>query len=230
MTPTPDLIEGKLVRPGAVLRAPRARRPPAIDGLLDEWQGEGTEVNAVVFGPENYSGTEDLQAQAWWVWDNVNLYLAVDVRDDFFSQPSQGASLQLGDSIELQWDVELARDYDSDRPDADDWHIGLSPGNFLTIKPEAYVWAPRAIPGWTTGIRVAARPKGTAEVATGYSLEAAIPWALIKATPGIGLVYGFTLSVSDTDAPARVQHSMLSTSPTRQKLRPTTFNTLLLER
>ena len=215
-----------LKRQGETLAASYVSRPPTIDGALTDWTGDGLPVNHVVYAQGAYGGPDDLQAQAWLGWDDQALYVATRVRDDVLSQPSRGSSLYLGDSVEIQLDADLAGDFDSNEFDADDWHIGLSPGNFADQAPEAYVWTPRAMTGAAAGIRVAARPLAEG----GYSLEAAIPWRLLGVKPADRQPFGFTFSVSDDDSPTPVQEAMLSTSASRQWHRPQTFNTLVLQR
>ena len=225
--PPPAAALAGLKRSGETLTASRVGRAPTIDGALNDWTGDGLPVADVVYAQGNYGGPDDLQARVWLGWDDQALYVATRVRDDVLSQPSRGSSLYLGDSVEIQLDADLAGDFDSNEFDADDWHIGLSPGNFEDLAPEAYVWTPRAMTGAQAGIRVAARPLNGA---SGYTLEAAIPWRLLNVKPGDGQALGFTFSVSDNDSPTPAQEAMLSTSATRQWHRPQTFNTLVLQR
>ncbi len=216
-----------LKRAGETLTASRVSRAPTVDGALNDWPSDGLPVNYVVYAQGAFGGPDDLQARVWLGWDDQALYVATRVQDDVLSQPSHGSSLYLGDSVEIQLDADLAGDFDSNEFDGDDWHIGLSPGNFADLAPEAYVWTPKAMTGAQAGIRVAARPLSGA---SGYTLEAAIPWRLLNVKPGDGQSVGFTFSISDDDSPTPVQEAMLSTSASRQWHRPQTFNTLVLER
>ncbi len=229
-TPRPTAPPPARVRPGEALRVPHAARPPVLDGALaGDWAGEGYPVDYVVYGPENLSGPNDLNGRLWFAWDDQTFYLATLVQDDVFSQPSRGEQLYLGDSVEIQWDVDLQGDFDSNEFNADDWHIGLSPGNFRDTPPEAYVWTPRAMTGTAAGVQVAAQRFTTAEGGQGYTLEAAIPWRLLNVVPAGGQAFGFTFSITDDDLPTPAQQSMLSTSPNREWHKPLTFNTLILQ-
>ena len=229
-TPRPTASPPARVRAADTLQVPRASRPPTLDGALaGDWAGEGYPVDYVVYGPQNLSGPNDLNGRLWFAWDDQAFYLATLVQDDVFSQPSRGETLYLGDSAEIQWDVDLEGDFDSNEFNADDWHIGLSPGNFRDVPPEAYVWSPRPLTGTAAGIQVAAQRFTTAEGSQGYTLEAAIPWRLVNVVPRGGQAFGFTFSITDDDQPAPAQQSMLSTSPNREWHKPLTFNTLILQ-
>jgi hypothetical protein len=65
--------------------------------------------------------------------------------------------------------------------------------------------------------------------ATGYNIEAAIPWAQLGVIPATGQHFGFTFSVSDNDTPATtVQETMVSNVATRHLTNPTTWGDLTL--
>lgn len=217
-------------RPNGSLFVPRATRAPDIDGRLsDEWAGEGYPVAHVVFGKGQWTGPDDLNGRLWFAWDDEDFYLASAVVDDVFSQPSRGDVLYLGDSVEIQWDADLEGDFDTSEFNADDWHIGLSPGDFKGTPPEAYVWTPRPTTGAAAGIRTAAQRVVLSDGRQGYTIEAAIPWRLLGLEPRGSQVTGFTFSISDTDSPAAAQESLVSTSAQREWHRPKTFNNLILQ-
>jgi hypothetical protein len=194
-----------------------------VDGWLDDWTGKGAEVAALAFGEESWTGPADLGAAGFVAWDAVALYVAARVHDDQFSQPSTGAELHLGDGVELQLDTALEADWDSATYSADDWQIGLSPGDFGAVGPEAFVWRPVGVPA--DGIQVAAQ-----RTADGYILEAALPWELLGMDPSATDRLGFALNVSDNDTPEPAQLALLSSAPSRSWSDPRTFGTLLLER
>ena len=228
IAPPPTVVVAGLTRPGPVLTATRLDRAPSIDGRLDEWSGPDQAISSVVYGAENYSGPDDLSGRVWLGWDDQALYVAALVFDDVVSQSNWGNGIYQGDSLELQWDTDLAGDFNADTFNADDWHIGLSPGNFTTLGPDSYVWSPRAISGAAAGIQVEAQSYVQGGRRAGYALEAAIPWSLVNIRPRAAQTFGLTVAISDDDLPQPVQQSMLATSPTRQWHRPSTFNTLVL--
>lgn len=230
--PDSTLPPGVPVRPGVpVWRIQPVAAPPLVDGLLDDWQAPLIDalpllVDHVVFGLDAWQGVADLSATAWGAYDARALYLAVAVRDDHLSEPSAGARLYLGDSIELQLDSDLAGDADRHVFDADDWHVGLSPGGLTPAggaEPEAWVWRPQARAGaLRLPLAAQARPGG-------YALELALPWSELGLVPAAGLALGLTISVSDDDASEPLQESMVSSSAMRRWDDPTTMGILILD-
>jgi len=227
--PDADPTEGPIaaptvrVRPGApTWRIGRVAAPPTLDGALDDWRGAPIDVTAVVFGDEFWDGPADLSARAFGAWDDRALYFGVTVDDDVFSAPARGRELYLGDSLELQLDVDLAGDWDTDRYDADDWQVGLSPGNFVDRGPEAFAWRPEERIAADVGLAARLRDGG-------YILEVALPWALVGVEPGRVTAVGLALNVSDNDLPEPAQMTMISTSPIRSWADPRSFGTLVLE-
>lgn len=210
------------VRAGSVpWTAPRRVAPPIIDGRLDEWTGTPIVVDSVVYGADAWDGPDDVNGVALASWDDRALYLGVRVADDTFSQPSTGRRLHMGDSLELQVDTDLDGDWSVDSYNGDDWQIGLSPGDFDGRSPEAYVWRPVARPADAVEI-------GARLIEGGYVLEAAIPWPLLGVDPGAMLGLGVALNISDNDAAAPGQDSMVSSAPGRAWADPRTFGTLIL--
>jgi serine/threonine protein kinase len=206
-------------------------QPAVIDGKLDEWRPDsGIEVkqaaNIVPGLPRSakWGGPNDLSGVSYEGWDERNFYLAVGVTDNAHVQISQGGDLYKGDHIEVWFDTDLAGDFSNTKMDGDDYQIGLSPGDFAKIAPEAFIWTNRD-PNLIASIKVAAKPRGT-----GYTLEATIPWATLNFQPAAGRALGFDIDYSDTDTPgAAVQELMLSSSPNRLYNNPTTWGNLFLK-
>jgi hypothetical protein len=217
--PAPPLAEGEF-------RAARVQAPPTVDGSLDDWAELPYSANQPVFGQSSLQGTEDLSA-AWNIgWDDDNLYLAVEARDDLLVQRSHGEQIFRGDSVELLLDTDLESDPGVRRLDADDFQLGFSPGNPAGSppQPEAYLWFPQASAGPLSNVPVASQWTGG-----GYRLEAAVPWARFNVNPEAGQRFGFALSLSDDDTSASAeQESMVSSSPGRILADPTTWGVLEL--
>lgn len=209
---------------GTPITAPRVSSPPTIDGSLDDWPEQRHALNEVVYGATSWSGGDDLSGVFAVAWDSTNLYFAVDVNDDVFAQTTTGRALFRGDSAEIVLDAALAADFNSTSLSNDDFQIGLSPGNFDGLDPEAYRWFPRSVEARLTTTVVAAT-----ETDSGYILEAEIPWIVFGAEPSVGARYGFAASLSDNDGPGTaVQQSMVSSVRTRALSDPTTWGTLVL--
>lgn len=210
---------------GSVVTASFLAAPPAIDGSLSDWDTTPYSVSYVVFGSSARASANDLSATYYIGWDQTYLYLGVQVTDDKFVQVSQGRSLYKGDEVELQFDSALDADFSSTTLSADDYQLGLSPGDFDSHDPEVYRWYPSSKAGAVTNVLLK-----SASTTSGYTLEARIPWSVLGTIPQSGNHYGFVLSVSDDDkAGEAVQESLISSVSTRKLLNPTTWGTLELE-
>jgi serine/threonine protein kinase len=210
---------------GDVIFAYRVETPPEIDGRLGEWAGHQYDVPYAVHDPEaSLNGSTDLYGRFYIGWDTDNLYLGVQVTDDVHVQIESGRLLYKGDDVEIQVDRDLLSDFNDSELSSDDGQVGLSPGDFDSLAPEAYIWLPssREQPGTT--IAVAAQQSGN-----GYTLEAAIPWWVIGGRPTVETAVGFCLNLSDNDVPSTAQQqAMVSTAPMRKWGDPTTWGTLIL--
>ncbi|MBN2393572.1 MAG: protein kinase [Anaerolineae bacterium] len=208
---------------GAAIFAYEVTKLPAIDGDLTEWSGTPYPVPYEVHNPDDkWDGEDDLSGNFHIAWDEDALYLGVEVIDDVHVQAETGRLIYNGDEIELQIDAELHTDFESTDHSSDDVQVGLSPGNFGSLKPEAYVWLPEEMAA--PRIEVAARRTGQ-----GYDLEAAIPWYYLGGRPEVEVPIGFCLNLSDKDDPqAEAQEVMASTAPGRKWGDPTTWGTLVL--
>lgn len=209
---------------GAPVTAAFLASAPTIDGDLAEWTSAAHAVDQIVFGAANWTGVSDLSGSFHIGWDDAHLYVGVRVRDDRHVQISTGRYLYRGDAVEIQLDADLPGDYHVAALNADDYQLGLSPGNFGSLPPEAYLWYPAALEGARPTVSVAAR-----QTSDGYTLEARIPWSVFGVTPGAGKSFGFALSLSDNDqAGSALQQSMVSSVATRRLTNPTTWGTLVL--
>ncbi|MCW5851697.1 MAG: hypothetical protein KIT87_16615 [Anaerolineae bacterium] len=213
---------------GLPIKAPRLagsglRSIADLQERLDRAGAAPVAVDSPVFGAASWQGAQDLSGQLWTGWDAANLYLLARVTDDVFVQEATGILLYQGDSIELQFDADLAGDFTSRVYNDDDWQIGLSPGNLVGPSPQWQWWVYRGNPG-AGAIQIQARLE-----TDGYTLAAALPWSLLRTEPRQGMTYGFALNINDNDTPGtKQQKSMVSTSPVRQLNDPTSWGTLQL--
>jgi hypothetical protein len=226
--PTATTAPADLVRPnGTPVHASRLPVAPTIDGDVSEWASLPNSIDQVSYRPENWTGPADNNAQYALGWDANNLYLAAHVTDDVHVQTELGDLIFKGDSLEILFDADLAGDFDETKLSADDYQLGLTPGENKRGGPDAYLWFPSDRKGRPDGVNVAAFQD---ESGNGFYLEAAIPWALFKVTPGGGMKFGFILSVSDNDTPATSeQQSLISSVNTRRLVNPTSWGTLILD-
>ncbi len=212
-------------RPGPAVEAAYLTKAPRIDGNLSDFSTPVYLLNTAVFGNGFTSGDGDISGQARFGWDGTFLYIGVRVIDNKFVQTATAAQLWRGDSLELLLDADLTGDFERTLIDADDYQLGLSPGDLLLGNtPEAFLWAPRGQVGVPAGVQIAA-----ALTADGYQMEIAVPWALFGLQPDGGEAYGFLLSLSDNDDPSTPrQQTVVSFAPGRALHDPTTWRTLIL--
>jgi hypothetical protein len=209
---------------GTPVTAALLTTPPTIDGDLSEWTASAYPAGHIVHGATSWTGGSDLSAVFYAGWDASYLYLAVRITDDQFVQLSTGVTMYRGDIVEVQFDANLSGDFDQDTLSSDDYQIGLSPGNFGGIAPEAYRWYPVALSGPLATVDL----KG-AQTSQGWDLEARLPWSVFGVSASGGSRFGLALSVSDNDLPGTAtQQSMVSSVSTRLHLDPTSWGTLIL--
>ncbi len=212
---------------GTLIHAAARTSAPTINAQGDDWPSPlPYAIDQNVFQPANWSGPADQIGHFDIAWDANNLYLFVVVEDELHVQIQHGELLFQGDSLELQLDTDLGGDFTSTTLSADDFQLGLSPGQ-NSDTPEAYLWNPAGRKGVPTGLTLSSRATGAQG---GYAIEIAIPWTIYGLTPSGGLRFGFALNSSDDDQPGvAAQQSMISTVSTRTLLNPTTWGTLQLD-
>jgi hypothetical protein len=215
------------VRPnGPLLHAAHLSTPPTIDAQGNDWPAVlPNSIDKLVFQAAGFSGPFDQSGRFAMGWDASNFYLYVVIADDTFVQTQHGELLFQGDSLELQFDADLAGDFASTTLSSDDFQLGLSPGE-NRASPEAFLWNPASRKGVPAGIAMASR----AGDAGGYVFEAAIPWSFFNVAPAPGEHFGMALNSSDDDAPGTaIQQSMTSSVATRKLLDPTSWGTIQID-
>jgi hypothetical protein len=215
------------IRTGVSIEAAYVATPPTIDGEWTEWNARAYPAAAVVWGKDNWKDDADLEASFRAAWDNTNLYIAVKTRDDAYVQNATGKEIFMGDSVEILLDSNVRADYYVSDINADDFKLGLSPGSPTAGNmPFAYLWYPAAKEGAQSGVKIAA-----VSSAGVWRLEAAIPWSVFGISPASGQHFGFGLSVSDNDNPAKnAQQTMVSNLANRDFTDPTTWGDLTLKK
>jgi hypothetical protein len=227
-TPEPTVsYVGPDERSGFSVTAHYLDERPTIDGSLEDWDLDRYRIESVVYGTSNYDGQDDLAARLMVGWDDDNLYLGARVLDDVYVQNARGEDLFKGDSLEILLDTEVSQDFYLRELSADDYQLGLSPGNPQPGEdPEAYLWFPSALEGERDRVRI-----GVVGIDEGYRIEAQIPWSIFDVEPARGQHFGFAFSVSDNDKLGdSVQQSMISSVNTRTLTDPTTWGDLTLAR
>jgi hypothetical protein len=203
---------------------------PTIDGLANEWGSVPTfESSFIVYQDPAWDGSDDLTALWRFAWDETNLYFLVEVVDDIHVQTQSGNQLFRGDSVDIQFDTELAADF-GDGLSPDDHQITFSPGDFILNPSSAWHFQ-----GTDSG-QILDAPGGhhvtmqATQASGGYLLEAAIPWADLSLVPAAGLVIGLSLNANDNDSiGTAVQEIMKSHVPSRTLTDPSSWGSLTLQ-
>lgn len=226
-TPTPWAPGSGPVSEDIIHAAAVLEPPPGLDGDLAEWTFLVYSLQEINLGAADWEGPPDLSAHWNIAWDDEYLYIALDVQDTTFIQGASGENLFQGDSLEVWFDADLRGDGAHTELNADDYQLGLSPGNLTSPHggPEAFLWQPvldkKPIPGAIVVGRL---------LDSRYALEVAIPWSTFKVTPAAGQSYGFALALNDDDTPGSAEQQSQVTNGMGQMLAdPTTWGILVLD-
>lgn len=177
----------------ADLPCPRFASPPAIDGDLAEWKGRPSLSMST-------PAVDDLTVeQAGLGWDEAHLYLGVRVADKSLLNLGSGAGIANGDCADLRLNL----------PDGRLIRLLVSP---ITEGggPPALVLGSRADANAATTVLASSNdPKVAAHGVTwavktdasGWTVETAIPLALLKLTAAEGSGFPCVLVVWDRDQP-----------------------------
>lgn len=198
--PAPSLVT-ELTPPGAdkpvriekemdlipVIHSPYAVAPVLLDGDLGEW-AHAAPVPLPYAYAFDIANTEDLKSQVRLMWDEGNVYIAVETEDDEFHQPYSGDIVWLADNVQFF---------------LDQWEWGLS----LTEKgPEVFMYKGpgRRSESVNQTARLAIRRDGRRTV-----YEAALPATEVAPLRlHEGQHYRFTIVMNDLDPshPERPRH------------------------
>jgi hypothetical protein len=156
-------------------------------------------ANAVTF---SNTALSDNQVKVSILWDDMKLYFAYDVRDA--KMEALNTNLYVDDGAEFFLDVANNK---STSIDVNDFHIA-SNINHLT-----------SLTGVTS--RTAANPGG-------YTMEIAVPWSVLKATPSTNMKMGLLLCNNDRDNGVIKQFDWLNVINTGNYSRPNLWGEVVL--
>ena len=199
-----------------------------VDGNLSDWGTLSFVADKVVYGSSVWNNNVDLSATYGIAWDDLYLYIAVEVRDDIHVQTEVGETIFKGDSVEILFDRDIDNDNWVTQLNSDDYQIGLSPGSFSgdSVRTQVYRWYPAVESGTIANAKIESRSN-----VGGYLIEAALPWTILGVSATSGDEYGFVISVSDNDSNGvAVQESMVSSSAARDLSNPSTWGRIKLVR
>jgi hypothetical protein len=182
---------------------PRAAKPIAIDGVLDEadWQrspvlhlNEARQFYG--FAKRTWRGTDDISAEMRVLWDDACLYVSATVTDDVFSNTKSGGDLWAGDGLQFLIDPRRAS---AEKIGKYDIGMALTPAG-----PQTWCFgsADASAPaGLVPDVRLAVKPTGTAG---NMIYELAIPWSRIAPfQPGVGHDLGLSMIINEDDGTGR---------------------------
>jgi len=222
----PSLPPGSVTRPlsNGLFVAPQVETL-ALDAVFDDWPNGWSPINAVVQGPENYAGAQDLSGEFQAAWTPAGLALTIRVNDDQYRSGPNGTDMWQGDGFEIHLDRALSADFDSVSADADDYQVGVSFGPDLS-ELRLYRWLPLEKEG---EFRISGAVASTDQ---GYQAEFILPLALFDLSEADwrpGQTFGFNVSINDNDGDSPAQQSVLSASAQRATYNnPTQWGTLVL--
>lgn len=203
--------------------------PIQIDGDLADWEGMPNPIvmdaaTNITYRKRAWGGPSDLSGTVQLAWRSDGLLLAADVTDDVFVQPHSGAELWRGDHVMLWLDLTPTEEPERDLPGEGQYQVAVSPGSLATgdAQPEVHVFRPEGIEA--EGAVAAAR-----RTATGYTVEAWIPFSVLDA-PVVQMndYASFEVAISDSDSPEEAQEQMATraTEPwaiSRARFQPLVF-------
>ena len=230
ITPTaPEARQGN----GVNLAISRCPSPVKVDGDEAEWGSMNPRPPTIVldtptFGESEWQGRDDLSGQAFICWTDAGLYLLVGETDDIHVQNEQGLTSWKGDEVEFFWDGDLQGDFYDTAYTDDDRQLGMSPGNFDNIGPNAVEYRPDLQVLTANQLPVAARRV----IGTGgnFVLEAHIPWTVLNTAPEVNATYGMCIALSDNDHVGESrQDTMVSHCINLETPDPTTFASVTLK-
>jgi len=168
--------------------------PDAIDGDLGDWNLAAM-TPAVLDSPDQiYTGTwggpEDVSAEFYLLWDDVNVYIAAIVHDDALSMNKTDGNIWNADCIEVFFSTTNAV-----AGDAEHYQYGFN------ANEQTWLWDDMEGAGQSAVPYLVA---AASETDDGYICEVAIPYAEI--TPldwSVGSEIGFHCVVDDTEAADR---------------------------
>lgn len=189
--------------------APRVKTALPINGdgnkwvmlARPQWLTNNAIGNRITYGFDKWRSDKDLSGKYYVAHDEKNIYLYVQVIDDVVRQSFSGDKMLRGDHIEL-WFA---------KPSGEKYQIGLNPGDFGKILPEAVLWYSgyQAVNNQKlSNIEIKSR-----RIDGGYIMEARIPLGTLYATDWKEIPK-FTMVLSDSDQSDRQEKIMASSSLT----------------
>jgi len=160
-----------------------------IDGKGDEWGEGGFRVVSLPGAGGKLRPKKNFDASLRVAWSNDGLALLVEVSDDKLAEAKNASRLWEGDSVEVFINPRIGNQ--------GGYQVVISPGlDPAHPKPRLAFYGPRNRPVRGLQARAAA-----SKSASGYILEALLPWKNISLKPSEGKTVGVQVFVNDNDHP-----------------------------
>lgn len=196
----------------------RANAPITADGKLDEWNISAPIVidqeKQVIRDLSFWQGPTDLSCTVYVMWDDANLYLAVDVTEDTPFGAIEMLPLDGEDNFKLYISTDPAADPNRTAYGTNDFLLYLIPDNqywdsafdrTMVEKDALQRFTTKGMDGGEDVLE--GYEKGAALTATGFIYEAVIPWANFSNakipvyTPKAGDQVKFDFAITDISYP-----------------------------
>lgn len=182
--------------PESPLEIPFVSEPPAIDGVVDAAWNSAVTVDIAFHVADNPPvDANDVSGTASVMWDAQYLYALYRVTDDVKNNDSE--SSHLDDAVDLYIDGLNEKNSSYDGNDA---QYEMSWGD------ETFTFTGNAV---DRGLAAGAEYRWT-DTATGYIIEARIPWSNLETLPVPGSEIGIDFMINDADLLGNVRDTKLS--------------------
>jgi hypothetical protein len=184
---------------------PKAAKPIAMDGKLDDWGGAF--VTPVHVGHPDF---DNRGAQFLFLWDDDALYVGLRALDRKPAHVGPDTALWDGDAVEFYLDTRGGADLGGKDFGPGTLHMFWTPFTGTEVKPRFRVRDLPAFKGFTLkGAEVAGR-----KTDWGYTAEFKLPWANFpKFTPKAGELLGIDCELCSSDGGPRADRTFVYSSP-----------------
>lgn len=204
---------GELIETLAPPPIPYTATPIRPDGFIgSRWRGSPIYTLDNSFY-ETIVDADDLSATWRALWDDDNLYLAVYVRDDDLRNDSPDWFRD--DGVEIYLDLDNSK-LGSYGPNDYQLSVDFETGETMVVGRQGALGPGAVADIWRSG-------NGD------YSIEVALPWTALNATPEAGLFIGIDVHVQDDDGGGNRNSKLTWYAPTDEAFRnPSLFGTAYL--
>jgi Carbohydrate family 9 binding domain-like len=184
---------------------PKAQKPIALDGMLDEW--EGAFVTPVHVGHPDFANRG---GQFLFLWDEQNLYIGLRCLDKTPAHIGTDSQIWNGDAVEFYLDTRRGGQLGASQFGAGSLHMFWTPFTKTDVKPRMGV---RDLPAFK-GFKLQGAEVAGAKTAWGYTAEFKLPWANFPDFAAkVGTLIGIDCELCSSDGGPRVDRTFVYSSP-----------------